>query len=95
MSRVRMPDGCTGLDMADGTKYTGRPGDVVEVSREHARDINKSWYGGSGVMRGEEAYAIGTRTARVCTACAPTRRWNAWNTCCPRCGAPTLLEESE
>lgn len=90
-----MPPGCFGLDLADGTKYTGKPGEVVSVSDEHARAINKSWYGTAGVMRGDEHHAVGTKTARVCLSCAPTRRWNAWSIECPRCGAQTYIEESQ
>ncbi len=90
---MQLPEGCFGLDMADGTRYSGRPGDVVTVADEHASAINKSWYRQAGVMRGEMTYAIGTRRARVCTTCRPTRKWNLWNTTCPRCGQPTDIEE--
>lgn len=88
-----MPPGCFGLDLADGTKYTGNPGTTLNVSDDHARAINKSWYGSAGVMRGDEQYAVGTKAARVCLGCRPSRRWNLWTTTCPRCGAETSTEE--
>jgi hypothetical protein len=93
MARVQLPDGCYGLDMADGTKYSGKPGDVVTVEGRHSREINKSYYRGAGILRGDQTYAMGTKTARVCVECTPSRRWNAWNAVCPRCGAPTQEEE--
>jgi hypothetical protein len=37
--------------------------------------------------------AMGTRGTRVCDRCAPARRWNIWSISCPRCGAPTHIEE--
>lgn len=92
IARVQLPEGCYGLDLADGTKYTGKPGTKIEVSEDHARQINRSWYGSTGVMRGEEHLAIGTKRARVCTHCVPTRRWNAWNDTCQRCGESTIEE---
>jgi hypothetical protein len=78
-----------GLDMADGTKYTAKPGDYVNVSEGHARAIRKSWYGRSGVMNGQRL-SFGTRRGRWCAACR--RLWNAWNIECPKCGAATTEE---
>ncbi|MGW7001426.1 hypothetical protein ACWGCW_01015 [Streptomyces sp. NPDC054933] len=86
MPRITLPDGCRGLDMADGTKYTAKPGDKVEVSEGHAAYIKKSFYGQSGIMRGEQ-FTFGTKRGQYCRPCK--RTWNAWNTECPRCGAPT------
>ncbi len=94
MARIQLPEGCYGLDLADGTKYTGKPGTKIDVSDDHARAINKSWYGSAGVMRGEEHLAVGTKKARVCTTCVPSRRWNVWTTFCPRCGTATSEETS-
>jgi len=93
LARVQMPEGCTGLDMADGTRYSGKPGDMVTVEDRHASAINRSYYRDAGIMRGEQVLVIGTRAARTCTSCTPSRRWNVWNTSCPRCGAPTTSEE--
>lgn len=91
MARVQLPPGCYGIDLPGGGRYSGKPGSVVDVSDEHARAINKSWYSATGVMSAEQQYAIGTRTARVCS-CNPLRRWNSWSITCPRCGAETSLE---
>jgi hypothetical protein len=92
--RIQLPDGCYGLDMADGSgkKYTARPGDRVEVSDNHARMIRNSYYGSAGIMSGSEQYAIGTKRGRWCTTCQPARIWNVWNASCPRCGADTTEE---
>jgi hypothetical protein len=94
--RIQLPDGCYGLDMADGTgrKYTAKPGDKVEVSENHARMIKKSFYGDAGIMSGSESYAMGTKTGRWCRSCQPARLWNAWNGLCPRCGADTIEERA-
>lgn len=86
MTKVSLPDGCMGLEFADGTKVDGRAG-TAEVSEDHARQINKSWYRGAGVMRGGQQFSFGTRTGRICAPCR--RQWNAWSLHCPRCGAAT------
>lgn len=93
-ARVNLPPGCYGLDMQDGTRYTANRDGQVLVRDQHAAAIRKGWYGQSGVMVASEEHRIGTRITRVCTTCHPTRRWNAWNTSCPRCGAVTTLEET-
>lgn len=87
MPRITLPDGCKGLDMADGTKYTATGGDKVNVSDSHAAYIKNSFYGSSGIMHGGEQFTFGTKKTMVCAPCR--RTWNAWNTECPRCGAPT------
>ncbi|MFF4403592.1 hypothetical protein [Streptomyces sp. NPDC001404] len=87
MPRITLPDGCRGLDMADGTKYTKGPGDKVDVSQAHADAIRRGYYGQSGIMRGGEQFTLGTKRGMACTPCK--RVWNAWNHECPRCGAPT------
>jgi hypothetical protein len=86
MPKVTLPDGCTGLEFADGTKIDGRAG-VAEVSEHQAHDIDKSWYRRSGVMRGGQAFSLGTRSGRRCLPCR--RTWNSWSSACPRCGAAT------
>ena len=94
MPKIQLPDGCRGLDMADGTKYTSKPGDKVEVSDNHAKYLKTSFYGQSGIMAHGERMSFGTKVVKVCSAhCSPTR-WNAWNDTCPRCGKPTT-EETE
>lgn len=62
MPKVTLPDGCTGLEFADGTKVDGRAG-AAEVTERQAHDIDKSWYRRSGVMRGGQAFSFGTRQA--------------------------------
>lgn len=94
MPRIQLPDGCYGLDMADGKRYSAKPGDYVNVSAGHAAAIKTSYYGQSGIMRGGEQFAVGTRAGRWCRACSPARLWNVWNAQCPRCGHDTTIEES-
>lgn len=94
MPRVKLPPGCYGLTMQDGTRYDPNHGSsVVEVSDTHASAIRRGWYGQTGVMVATEQHHIGTRTGRWCTNCRPARLWNAWNTTCRLCGAETHTEE--
>lgn len=93
MARVTVPEGCKGLEMADGTKYNAGRDGRVNVTDDHAAVLGKSWYKAAGVMSASERFAMGTRTGRLCTSCEPSRRWNAWNTSCPRCGADTITEQ--
>lgn len=92
-ARVNLPPGCYGLDMADGTRYNANRDGRVLVADRHADAIRAGWYGQAGVMVASEEHRLGTRTTRECRQCTPTRRWNAWNTECPRCGAVTTLSE--
>ena len=88
MTRVRLPDGCYGLNMANGRKYKAeKPGGTVEVSGKDAHYINTSYYGQSGIMTGNPQFGIGTRKGRWCEPCK--RLWNVWSAECPRCGAAT------
>jgi len=87
MTKVTLPTGCVGLEFSDGTKVDGRAG-TAEVTETQARDIDHSWYRRAGVMRGGQQFSFGTKRTRTCTPCK--RRWNAWSSTCPRCGAPTL-----
>jgi hypothetical protein len=89
MTKVTLPDGCYGLEMADGTKIDGRAG-AAEVSPEHARAIDKSWYKGAGVLTGGQRFSFGTRTGRRCVPCK--RTWNSWSLLCPKCGEDTQAE---
>jgi len=88
LTTVRLPDGCKGLDLQDGAKYTAsRPGGTVDVEPAHARAIQRGWYGQSGTMRGGPQFSFGTRDGRQCVPCK--RTWNVWSEVCPRCGLPT------
>lgn len=94
MPRIRLPEGCFGLDMPNGKKYTAKPGDYVNVSDAHARTILASSAARSGQVHGER-FAMGTRTGRWCRSCTPARLWNAWNAVCPKCGTETIEESPE
>lgn len=88
MTTVRLPSGCTGLDMADGATYTAsKQGGTVDMDADHARAINRGWYGQSGTMRGGPQFSFATREGRRCAPCK--RTWNVWSFVCPRCGADT------
>lgn len=88
MSTIRLPDGCTGLDFADGTKYDApRQGGTVDLEPAHARHVGTSWYGQTGVMSSSQQFSFGTKGTRRCERC--NRAWNVWNVTCPRCGWDT------
>lgn len=91
MSRVELPPGCTGLDMADGTRYSGKPGTSVEVDDRHARAVNASQHRSAGVLSATRYARIGTRTGRRCPACHFAAQ--AWTQTCPRCGTDTIEEQ--
>jgi hypothetical protein len=91
MTTVRLPDGCQGLDMQDGTKYTApRQGGTVDMEPQHARAINRGWYGQSGTMRGGPQFSFATKGGRTCPACS--RRWHTWTLLCHACQVPTQPE---
>ncbi len=93
MKRVTAPPGCRGIDLQDGSRYhTDRRGTML-VADHHADAIQAGWYGQTGVMVGNEPHTFGTRAGRRCV-CSPLRVWNSWTTLCPKCGAPTTLEET-
>lgn len=91
-TKVTLPPGCTGLDMGDGTRYSPpyKGSEYVQVDDRHARALRASHHAAHGVVVTGAQFAFGTRTSRVCPPC--NRVWNAWNTTCPRCGAPTEQE---
>jgi hypothetical protein len=92
--RVQLPPGCFGIETPSGKKYSAKPGGTIEVSQHVADRINKSTAGASGVLRGGELLALGTKRGRSCSSCR--RIWQAWSTECPRCGNPTEADyESE
>lgn len=82
LTRITLPDGCRGVDMATG-QYTSRPGDTITVSTGNADLIRQR----AARVRHGEQFAFGTRRGRACTPCR--RVWNAWNATCPKCGEPT------
>jgi hypothetical protein len=89
MARVTLPSGCTGLDMADGTKYTAdRQGSSIDIDGGHARAVRRGYYGDADIMTGTR-YSFGTKTGRRCEPCS--RTWNTWSLTCPRCHRATRL----
>ena len=86
-TRVQLPAGCYGIEAADGTKYTAKPGGHVEVSDRHAKAIQKSQHQTIGMLNGRQGFYIGTKKGRWCKGCR--RLWQAWSIECPRCGGAT------
>lgn len=89
--RVKLPPGCYGLSMQDGTGYNADSRGRVEVADRHLGAI-RAQYGPDGLIDAGDPQQLGTKTTRVCTVCRPSRRWNAWSERCPRCGAETIKE---
>ena len=89
--RVTLPPGCDGLNMQDGTRYSGRSGGAVTVADEHAAAITRLTTGGdAGLVDGRFKGFLGTKAGRWCTECR--RLWNAWSRTCPKCARPTVAE---
>jgi hypothetical protein len=88
MARVTLPDGCYGLDLQDGTKYSGKPGTSIEVQEKHKRAIDKSFYGqGRSIISGE-GHTIRTKRTKQCPECK--RLWQVWTVECHKCNIPTI-----
>lgn len=93
MTRVQLPPGCYGIEGANGQKYSAKPGGTIDVPQNVADRIKHSSAGASGVLRGGELLALGTKRGRWCDACS--RWWQAWSTQCPRCGGDTEAEPQD
>lgn len=91
MTDYRVPRGCTGLQMQDGTRYQARRDGRVVVDREdHARHIERvSGNGGGQIHKSAVTGPVGT-PAKHCTPCRFTAY--AWSTACPRCGGELTTE---
>lgn len=93
-TKVVLPPGCGGLNLQDGTRYTATKasGGRLEIADRHVDAVTRQ-YGpsGAGLLSAGEPFSFGTRRGQLCTPC--NRVWNAWNTSCPRCGAPTTEQE--
>ncbi len=93
MPQMTVPEGCTGLSMADGTRYNADRTGRVRVADRHVRDV-RAHYGPLGLIDASDPKVLGTRGTRWCTTCQPSRAWNAWTLTCPRCGATTHEQEN-
>lgn len=88
--RVNLPPGCDGLNMQDGTRYSGRG--HVDVADSHAKAVENLTTGGdAGLVSARGRTYLGTRKGRRCSRCR--RLWNAWSYLCPRCGDVTDPED--
>jgi hypothetical protein len=91
MPVVNLPPGCSGLQMTDGTNYTGKPGGRVNVADEHAPFVRRQVGGDAGLVgHGSFRTFLGTKAGRWCVPCR--RLWQSWSAQCPRCGEDTLPE---
>jgi len=88
---MKLPPGCYGLSMQDGTPYNADRSGRVRVDDRHVAAV-RAQYGPAGLIDAGDPQQLGTKTTQVCYACRPSRRWNAWNVHCPRCGAETIKE---
>jgi len=95
MTTVSVPPGCTGLDMADGTRYNADRNGRVQVGDTHAAHIRRGWYGQSGLMTATDPTTLATKSTRWCDCTPGGRAWQAWTFTCPRCGATTTKERPE
>jgi len=89
-TRVQLPPGCSGIDTADGTRYSGQRGGFVEVSDRHAAAIKRQNGPAAKMLTATGAVNLGTKKGRWCTNCQPARVWQAWSDSCPRCGHETV-----
>jgi hypothetical protein len=90
VTRVQLPPNCYGIEGPSGQKYSAKPGGTIDVPQHVADRIKNSSAGASGILRGGELLALGTKRGRWCDACS--RWWQAWSMQCPRCGEPTQAE---
>ena len=81
---VQLPPGCSGLQLTDGTNYTGKPGGHVTVSDEHAPYVRRQTGGDAGLTgHGTFRSFMATKAGRWCPVCRFLA--NAWSRTCPRC----------
>lgn len=93
--RMLAPEGCDGLNMADGTRYsTDRRTGQVQVEDRHVEDV-RTHYGAIGLIDTRNPTTLGTKTTAWCVSCSPSRAWQAWTTRCPRCGAETTTSNGD
>lgn len=95
MTRVKLPPGCYGTEMPDGTKYTNRKSDggvrgggTIDMDDHHASQIATSSNGRLGLISAALTESLGTKKGRRCEPCG--RLWQAWSEQCPRCGHDTV-----
>ena len=88
--RMNAPEGCMGVTMADGTRYsTDHRTGQMQVDDRHVGAV-RNHYGALGLINVGNPMALGTKGTRWCWACTPAgKAWQSWTTSCPRCGAAT------
>lgn len=90
--QVRLPAGCEGLNLEDGTRYTARKGGTVTVSDEHAAAVQAYSGGDAAILNGQFRMFGGTKTGRWCPACRFLAQ--AWSKTCPRCERRGIATET-
>lgn len=87
MPDYRVPRGCTGLQMQDGTRYpASRDGRIVVDRADHARHIERVGHNGGGhIHKSTGAMPLSSRS-KYCEPCRFTGY--AWQDSCPRCHRP-------
>ena len=79
--RVRVPDGCLGLDIAGGRSYDARDG-IVDVDDADAPKLAGSFAGRHGFLMTGTTFRRAEGTS--CPGCGFSAF--AWQKECPRCG---------
>jgi lipopolysaccharide biosynthesis regulator YciM len=93
-TKVNLPPGCYGTEMADGTKYTAKkPGGTIDMADRHARAMDKSQHAGIGLLSSTHSFRLATKNGRHCPACGFSAQ--CWSKSCPRCDQPTVPDAVE
>lgn len=93
MPDFRVPPGCEGLKLEDGSRYeAGRDGRIVVDRPDHAAAIERVGRTGGGHIH---RVRVGSPTRTPYTECVPCRfRGYAWQSTCPKCGQPLAAADS-
>jgi hypothetical protein len=91
MTRVNLPPGCYGIEVAGYKSRRVKPGSHLDIDNPRvARLIGKSSNTELGIISNKELVGIGTKAGRWCKPCK--RLWQAWSETCPKCGLETEPE---
>lgn len=85
MPDYRVPPGCEGLRLEDGTRYAAtRDGRIVVDREDHARAIERVGHNGGGHIHRVMVGAPVRTPSKECTGCRFVGY--AWQSTCPKCG---------
>ena len=93
MPDYRVPPGCEGLKLEDGTRYAaGRDGRIVVDRPDHARAIERVGHAGGGHIHRVMVGAPARTPSKTCTVCRFVAY--AWQANCPKGHGPLVPLES-